>query len=58
MEQEAYHNFTYECHKCKKLIPGHFDTADTDEVVMVPEGKVNTWLFECFPCNESGDKDI
>ncbi len=56
--QEAHHDFTYECHKCKTLIPGHYATLETDEVVTVPEGKVNTWVFECFPCNEAGDKDI
>jgi len=48
-------DFYYECHKCKKLIPGHFETNATDPVVMVPEGKPNTFVFECEPCNNIGD---
>lgn len=44
-------DFHYECHKCKELIPGHFETNMTDPVVMVPEGKPNTFVFECEKCN-------
>lgn len=55
MEKEHNSDFFYECHKCKKLVPGCFDTNATDPVVMVADSKPNTFLFECEPCNDSNN---
>lgn len=46
------YDFTYECHQCKTLIPGHFDTINTDVVFMVKSSEPNTWIFQCEHCFE------
>lgn len=51
-KQEYSDDIFYECHICKKLVPGSISNAINDPIVMVRE-KPNspTFLFECFDCH-------
>lgn len=51
IEEQKDGEFFYECHKCKNLIPGYFQTNMLDPVIMVADTKPNTYVFECAKCN-------
>jgi len=50
--EEKSCDFTYECHRCKRLVSGHYQNNENDEVVMIREkSKSSIFLFECFACH-------
>lgn len=45
-------DFHYFCNRCKRLVPGHTQDSENDEIIMMRE-KVgsSTFIFECFACH-------